>query len=100
MPDTSYLTDGRRYLTTIQAAHYVGFEPTPDVKPRHDRAIRSFWEWARRKGIHACAGREGMWERRDLDDAMHRKTTPERFSTIAEMARADVKNFVSARGRK
>lgn len=93
MPETSYLTDGRRYLTTPQAAHYVGFEPTPGLKPRQDRAIRSFWEWARRKGIRSCAGREGMWERHDLDEAMHRTTTPERVSTIAEQARADVQRF-------
>lgn len=98
MAETTYLTDGRRYLTTPQAAHYVGFEPTPGVPPRHDRAIRSFWEWARRKGIHACRGREGMWERSDLDDAMHRTTTPDRVSTIADLARADVQRF--AKGRR
>jgi hypothetical protein len=78
MTDTIPLTE-RKFLTTRQAADYCGF----GVK------VRSFYEWARRRGVKQCRGR-AVWRRTDLDTAIEGKPDPtaEDFAQIDALVQA------------
>jgi hypothetical protein len=84
------------YLTTAEAAHYVGFRQKPHQTP--STPIRSFQEWARRRDVHPCKGRQGMWVRDQLDAAMQQgaqAVESERVSAVADLARADARRAMA-----
>ena len=81
MSDKAFLTDGRPYLTTRQAAELVGYTPNEALQLREDRQIRNFYEWCRRRGVQQCPGRE-VWRRRDLVAAIEREDQPTSEDTV------------------
>ena len=67
--DTGFFSDGRPYLNVWQAALYVGYDV--QVAASNDRAVRSFLEWARQRGIPKLPrGRRVLFRRVDLDRAL------------------------------
>jgi hypothetical protein len=67
--DRSFLTDGRPYLNAWQAAMYIGCDIT--TATRDDRALQTFYEWARRNRVPKMhRGRCLLFRRVDLDRAV------------------------------
>jgi hypothetical protein len=87
--DRSFLTDGRPYLTTRQAAIYIGYDPGTGPLAK-DSQIRCFYTWAVSRGIRQQPGRT-VYLRSDLDAAV-RGTSPDgpELERMRKMAREDV----------
>jgi hypothetical protein len=92
--DRAFLTDGRPYLTTAQAALYCGFTPTPGVALSKDPQVRGFYGWCLSRGVRQQPGR-AVYRRADLDAAIAGQVpeTPERAEArtrMLQLARQDV----------
>jgi hypothetical protein len=90
--DTSFFTDGRPYLTSRQAALYVGYTPRGDgALHRDDPAMRAFYEWIRRARVPKLhRGRIVLFRRTDLDAAIGEpiiRDTATRWGHVEELAR-------------
>ena len=70
--DRRFLTDGRQWLNSRQAAVYCGYTPTPGVPVAKDREMRRFLSWAHLRGLHVQPGRS-VYRRADLDAAITRR---------------------------
>lgn len=69
--DTSFFTDGRPFLTSRQAALYVGYEPSANALARQDPAMWAFYSWSTAHQIPRLhRGRMLMFRRADLDAAL------------------------------
>jgi hypothetical protein len=67
--DLRFFSDGRPYLNAWQAALYVGYDV--QAPESTDRAVRSFLEWARQRGMPTLhRGRRVLFRRVDLDRAL------------------------------
>jgi hypothetical protein len=89
--DRTFLTDGRPYLNTRQAALYVGYEPDESKSHRRDPQIRAFYEWCRRRGVQQQPGR-AVWKRADLEAGVARQVPSgdeDGLDAMREMAHRD-----------
>ena len=90
--DRSFLTDGRPYLNSRQAALYVGHDPNN---------LGPFYDWTHRHGIKQTPG-ASLYRRRDLD-AVIEGTQPapvDPHARFREMAREDLRRGPRAVGRR
>ena len=90
--DRAFFTDGRPYLTTRQAALYVGYAPTAGRLARDDREMWKFYKWAALRHVHPQPGRS-VYRRADLDAAIQRRPVAANdasLETMRRLAQSDV----------
>ena len=91
--DRAFLTDGRPYLTTRQAAMYVGYAPGEGPLAK-DPQVHCFYAWAMSHHVRQQPGR-AVYLRSDLDAAVRGTPVPspdrERMrERMRQLAREDV----------